>query len=435
MNLREFLQEHLTCISEAQAPKPHIYVLSDCYDVPTSETEASSHGHAAARFMNYTPKRFRDEFMARKHLILIYQGSSIVLGMTVFEYAHVPVVQSDVCTLRWSRAYIQYIDSTGLYASRQNQSHLTKSLVRAYVLYCARELKMDSLHLLATAKPAFLFAGSEFIEQKRALPAVKLVNWWLGVTERIVEEDSLTDAEVFVFAPFEEATGSARMRKRISAMNNPRWKYGVPYDAKAPCVDHVPFFEDDPKWRHFEASVLDDDEVIEAVERCSRKKPKIILDSDSDDPAPPRKTNSDALCKMTIKEFFASLQVRPEFRDAMAAFIVVQFRSSSSSLFDDVTRPQEEASQAGTRSDLATFGCRLLSTLTFESPVAAKKSSQKISSWMKLMAVSGTEIKGIPAPTPTPTAAESKHADENVPPPAVNSIQTLVKRKTTTKQQ
>ena len=368
-NLREFLLEHLTCISDDSGLKLQLYVLSDSYDTPTSDQEKEND------FMNYSPKHFRSEFMARKHLILIYQGPVIVLGMTAFEYAHIPVVSSEVCSPRWSRAYIQYVDSTGLYEARQNQSHLTKSLVRAYILYCSQKLKMESLHLLATAKPAFLFAGSEFIEQKRALPPVKLVNWWLGVIHRVTEKD-LTDARVFVFSPFEEASGSTKLRKRI--VDFERWKYGIPYDMKAPCIDHVPFFEDDPKWRHFEASVLDDDDVLEAVERSNRKKPKIIDSEDEGEGEASKKlsksSSPNSLCKMTIREFFSSLQVRPEFRDDLSAFIMIRFQSS---LFDSAVEGEKVLSEK--KSDLATFGCKLLSTLTFESVTEAKKSSQKIS--------------------------------------------------------
>ncbi len=414
MNLREFILEHLTCISDDSiSTKNQIFILSDNYDFQKQEDSENS-----TKFMNYTPKNFRNEFMARKHLILIYQGPVIVLGMTMFEYAYVPFVSSDVCNLRWSRSYIQYIDSTGLYEARQNQSHLTKSLIRTYMLYCARELKMESLHLLATAKPAFLFAGSEFIEQKRALPAVKLVNWWLGVVEQVCAKD-LTDAQVFIYSPFEEASGSNKLSKRIS--KHPKWKYGVPYDSKAPCIEHVPFFEDDPKWRHFEASILDDDEVIEAVERTSRKTPRILDSEDEDDcykKKPQKKSSSSELCKMTIKEFFSSLQVRPEFRDEMSAFVVIRFQSS---LFDPPAKVEVPIEK---KSDLATFGCKLLSTLTFEGPVEAKKSSQKITSWMKLMAVPGQQIKTIEKQSPI------EQTDENIPPPAqVNSLQSLIKRK------
>jgi hypothetical protein len=408
MNLREFLSEHLACISDdAGSSKNQVYVLSDCYDSPK---EAVSNHSNDAQFMKYSPKHFRTEFMARKHLILIYQGPVIVLGMTAFEYAHVPMVNSEFFSLRWSRSYIQYIDSTGLYEARQNQSHLTKSLVRAYLLYCARELKMESFHLLATAKPALLFAGSEFIEQKRALPSIKLVNWWLGVVEQVCTND-LDDAQVFVYAPFEEASGSTKLCKRITKL--PRWKYGVPYDSKAPCIEHVPFFEDDPKWRHFEASILDDDRF----QRPLRKKPKILDSEDGDEKKPAL-----SLCKMTVKAFFSSLQVRPEFRDEIAAFIVIRFASS---LFDAPAQGEEATIRK--KSDLATFGCKLLSTLTFESAAEAKKSSQKITSWMKLMAIPGQAIKSIELDTAKSDDASSVD-QENIP-IQVNSLQSLIKRK------
>ena len=55
------------------------------------------------------------------------------------------------------------------------------------------------------------------------------------------------------------------MKKRISTI--PNWIYGFPYAQGLPCVDQIPLFEDDPKWRHFEATILDDDEILEQVDR------------------------------------------------------------------------------------------------------------------------------------------------------------------------
>lgn len=419
MNLSDFLAQQVSIISDSSSPVPQIYVLSDSYDYPER-----SESNSPNEFLSYSPKQFRTEFLARKHLILVYQGANIVLGLTAFEYAHIPVVASDACGLRWSRAYIQYIDSTGLFQARQNQSHLTKSLVRAYALYCANQLNMESIHLLATAKPSFLFAGSEFIEEKRSLPAVKLVNWWLNLVQSLVADGLPKDTQVYVNSPFEEANGSSKLKKRVSSMGS-QWHYGFPFDAKAPCIDHIPLFEDDPKYRHFEASLQDDDAVLEEADKLNRKKPRVVVDSEDEQELmkPKKPKQNKAACRMTVKEFFASLQIRPEFRNDPSAFIIITFPSR---LFDSQKIKNEPITK---KSNLATFGCKLLSGLTFESPQEAKKSSQKISSWMKLMSIKPVTLSNFITPSSIDT--------ENIPPPdtvvpQVNSLQGLIKRKPVT---
>ena len=374
ISLLQYLKEHVTSIAQDTAievsefsQKLRLFVLSDEYN---SESSVSKN---TATFFDYTPKRFKNEFLARKHLILVYQGSQIVLGMSAFEYAFINT------STNWSRAYIQYVDTTGLFSPRSNQSHVTKSIVKSYLSYCKDILNMESVHLLAAAKPAFLFAGSEFNEGKRALPAVKLINWWIGLIQDFTSTNNKT-TKVFIYSPAEEAEGSSRMRKRISTISN--WTYGFPYASGLPCVDHIPLFEDDPKWRHFEATILDNDEISDQFDKKSKKRPKILDDEEG-------ANQSEIVCKMSVKEFFQSIQIRPEFRSDPSAFFVIQFpkrfRDSSS----------DESKCPLSKSDLATFGLKMLSGLTFESESAAKVSSQKISGWLKLMSVPSFEIKSV----------------------------------------
>lgn len=397
ISLSEYLKEHVTSLtsdspnksSEEVSHKLNLVVLTDEYDCE----QCSSND--VASFQDFTPKRFKDEFLARKHLILIFQGSKIVLGMTVFEYASINT------RTNWSRAYIQYVDTTGHFTPRSNQSHVTKSLVKSYLSYCKDILHVGSVHLLATAKPAFLFPGSEFNEGKRALPAVKLINWWIGLIQDFTLDQKKTN--VFVYSPTEEAEGSTRLKKRISTITN--WIYGFPYASGLPCVDQIPLFEDDPKWRHFEATILDD-----KGDKKNKKKARI---SDN-------VTKSEILCKMSVKDFFESIQIRPEFRSDPSAFFVIQFpkriRDSSS----------YESKYPLTRSDLATFGIKMLDGLTFESEGTAKASSQKIYGWLKLMSVSSFELRSIIFKKEN---LQTDNKIDNPEPLKVNSLQSMIKKK------
>lgn len=408
ITLLQFLKENLTALVDESAASLKIYVLSDEYADSCDQNEIES-------FMDYTPKRFKDEFLAKKNLILIYQGSQIVMGMSTFEYASVSN------RLNWSRSYIQYVDTTGLFTPRPNQGHLTRSLVKSYLAYCKNILNMGSVHLLATAKPAFLFAGSEFIVSKRALPAVKLINWWIG----LIQDFTLSSTEkckVFVYSPAEEAEGSTRMKKRISGFDG--WSYGFPYASSLPCVDQIPLFEDDPKWRHFEATILDDDELelLEQVEKKTkkRKRPRIIGEDDDDaEEGTNAKVPKSENCRISVKEFFESIQIRPEFRSDPSTFFVIQFPK----------RIKDTASEAESekllKSDLASFGMKMLSGLTFETEAIAKNSWQKISGWLKLMAVPSAEIKKVEK------AAEIQK--ENTANLQVNSLQSFIKKKSVKK--
>lgn len=398
ITLLQYLKEHVTALADESSKNLKFYVLSDEYANEADENVKS--------FMDYTPKRFKDEFLARKHLILIYQGAQIVIGMSVFEYAYTP--SNPDSQLNWSRAYVQYVDTTGLFTPRPNQSHLTRSLVKSYFSYCKDVLNMGSVHLLATAKPAFLFAGSEFIEGKRALPAVKLINWWI----RLIQDFSAKEkCQVFVYSPAEEAEGSTRMKKRISGFEG--WTYGLPYASSLSCVEQVPLFEDDPKWRHFEATILDDDELHEELERKTKKRPRII---DDDHKIQESQESKVPKCRVSVKEFFESIQIRPEFRSDPSTFFVLQFpkRIRDTANFEPI--------QHGKSSDLASFGIKMLSGLTFESESAAKASSQKIAGWLKLMAVPGVEIKQV-------TKSIEKDEKENIPSVQVKSLQSFIKKK------
>lgn len=391
-SLLQFLKKHVTVLSQdpEDVTEVNLHVLTDEYE-HKSEAKLES-------YKDYSPKQFNKEYLSRKHLILVYQGSQIVLGMTAFEYAY----KSSGSSQHSSRAYIQYVDTTGLFTPRQGQSLLTKSLLRAYLNYCKTILNVGSIHLLSSAKPAFLFAGSEFIEGKRALPAVKLINWWISLLQNYTAD---SQAKVFVYSPTEESEGSNRMKKRISSINS-NWVYGFPYASAMPCVDQIPLFEDDPKWRHFQATILE-----EESEKKQKKRAKI-----QDDAIAIRSLTN-------VKEFFESIQIRPEFRADPSAFFVLQFpKQYRDTITEDIDKP-------AIKSDLATFGIKMLGSLTFESENAAKISSQKVASWMKLMAVPSFEVTRCENDKENTVNAVNIASSIDDKPKAVLSLQSLIKKK------
>jgi hypothetical protein len=374
LSLLEYLKRHVTALTrETEShPKPQLrlYVLTDEYG---NDTETP----------NYSPKRFGNEFMARKNVILIYQKDQLVIGMTTFEYA------SSSSSRKWTRSYIQYVDTTGLYSPRELQSHLTKSLVKAYMAYCADEMKLERIHLLGMGKPSLLFAGSENNAGKRALPPMKLVNWWLNLVNDFVKTLK-TKVKVMAYSPTEAADGSNRLMKRISSLG-PNWSYNLPYESVAldsSCLDLIPLFEDDPKWRHFESTVL-----------TGRNKKKIQ--------GKRKHCETEEVEEISVRDFYESLQIRPEFRSDSCVFLVIVFdggvnsnnnrttntNTNSNPIRDTINDPCATCTPSSTA--LASFATRMLGNLTFESELDALRSSKKVSSWLKLMGVGSFEISSI----------------------------------------
>ena len=269
-------------------------------------------------------------------------------------------------------------------------------------------MRVGNVHLLATAKPSFLFAGSEFNEGKRALPAVKLINWWISLIQDFTSSNTQT-VKVFLFSPAEDAEGSSRLKKRIANFGS-NWCYGFPYASSLLCVDQIPLFEDDPKWRHFQAAILENDKVFERQEKRSKKRTKTIDDIKS------------VKCTTNVKEFFESIQIRPEFRSDPSTFFVLQFPKKIHDLCDN---PQSKR----IKSDLASFGMKILSGLTFESELAAKSSSQKITSWLKFISVPSCEIRTVDKKENIDAVKLKEDSGSLV----VNSVQTLIKKKSVTK--
>ena len=416
LDLLNYLEKHVTSLNKdlssdlpsSELNSLQLYVLSDDYNYGDEKVDTKS-------FLDFNPHNFNDEYIAKKNLILVYQGNTIVLGMSTIEYAY------SYDTKKWSRAYIQYVDTTGLFNPRELQSHVTKSLVKGYLSFCLNRLNVESVHLLATAKPAFLFAGSEFIEGKRALSAVKLINWWINLLQDFTQKNK--NSKVFVYSPSEEVENSSRLKKRISKIVN--WIYGLPYNLELPCVDQIPFFEDDPKWRHFQATILDDYDdndgygydndnvIIEDSKKSKSKSSKKLKIADAIDKT---KVN----CRINVKEFFESLQIRSEFRSEPSTFFVLKFPKK---IQDNYIWPLSESNSKS--SNLATFALKMLNNLTFETELSAKNSSQKISGWLKLMGIGGCKITEIEIENKINNDENNNSKHELV----VNSLQSLIKKK------
>lgn len=328
-----------------------IHILSDTYN----------HDDADEKYSNL---RWKCEQLYRKRIILVFQKRDnravLVIGMSVHEYCRIP---NDNSASTLTRSYIQYIDTTGLFKPRHMQTKLTQSLVVSYLEHCERVLKVHSVHLLASAKPSFLFAGSEFNETKGRLSTARLVKWWLNVIDGFLADKKHENVIINVWSPGEDHIEDMRTRERIERRqarnkdNLVTWKYGPLFDdPSGKLVDLVPLFEDDPKLKHF----------MTFYEDCG--------------------FNNLKMSNVQSKTFLETLGLRPEFRNQChSTFIVLYFPSNEN------CGVSVAASEKPTQ--LAAFATKMLNNLTFEEESKAVESSGKIASWLKFMGSKPINVK------------------------------------------
>lgn len=446
--LRKYLEHHLA-VAECRG-RLHCHVLSDAYRWEDLQHEPIG------------PRRGHCEYLQTRHTILIYMSTGsaaaaaagkpspntspakrrtcenvLVFGMTMWEYAHQarPAVPS--------RAYIQHVDTTGLYRPRRQQGTLTRAVVAAYVRYCRDVAKIPFLHLFASSQPSLLYAGSEMLPKKRVLDGARLVTWWVALVHSTLAPPSDAPAFVqrhsrpplcFLHSVAEDSmpvfVQSLRslvplLNRTSASAGGAMWQYGYPYfSADAQDAATLPLFEDDPKWRHYEAA----------------------LDGDGDRPVKRQRKNSDAV---SVHDFFQTMAYRHEFSQNPSAFIVVHFPENapapqsqspaqSSSLASSSPAPQPPK-----RTDLSAFVAKLLKTLHFHTEPEAAKSSMRIWSWLKLMGSAPFEIsvdaESVDAAhsvrfrdtvaqisRPDPAAAATPTAATTAP---FQDVQTLIRRK------
>lgn len=369
MSLAEFLEQHVQTLSTTQS-KVFCHVLTDTF-----------HNQS---FTEPSPKARAQEYLRFHHMILVFQErqaslpaspvktsslmkkpnvkksqSVLVMGMSVFEYC-----EWDSPT-QILRSYIQYVDTTGLYQPRQDQSHITKSVVSAYVSYLQNIAKAQYIHLLATAKPNYLFAGSEYISTKKELSTERLVGWWLSVISNAVSNNAV----VYAYAPGEWEDGEdvhRRMFGQLPVKEGVQYKWGVPFRDGDPIDVAIPLFEDDPKWKHYQ-KYMD--------QKKTPSRPYVYAEEESEfsqnntqesyAPPPPRIVN--------VREFISTLSARPEFAlEPEAALIAVHF-------------PANEVIKPKSSNNLAGLAGKMLKDLTFEDEDHVNSSSTKIISWLKFM--------------------------------------------------
>lgn len=186
--------------------------------------------------------------------------------------------------------------------------------------------------------------------------------------------------EAFVYSAVEEGLSShpQSLRTNLQILNricletgtNVRWHWGWPYDAQQG-QEAIPFFEDDPKWRHYEA----------ALEDLNNR---------------PAKRQRRDQAAVTVKEFFETIACRSEFRHELSVFLVLKFPLNLTAATSRAPGLPRNNFRSGVAGDFALFISKLLLTLKFGTEADALRSSMCIWSWLKLRGVMPLEVEPSP---------------------------------------
>ena len=333
--------------------------------------------------------------MLRKRLLLVFQregkSAHLVIGMSVHEYCAVE-------TGKMTKSYIQYIDTTGMYRPRECQSRLTRSLVQTYIMYCRQILRVQSVHLMASSKPSFLFAGSEFMATKGKLSTAKLVKWWLSVVEDAHAKVE-SPVQISLWSPGEDLVEDDRTKERVERRGrqgnkNNSWSYGPFYKPGDKLVDVVPLFEDDPMLKHFQSFYED----------CKMDKQKVEA--------------------LKAKTFMETLGLRPEFRNQChSTFFVVEYPDNKDKGLQNLTSKDAKPTQ------LASFAAKMLGNLTFEDEAKCLDASSKITSWLKFMGSKPVEITCDVPPSDNDVSKRKLEAPKDTENASPNNLQGLIKKR------
>lgn len=225
-----------------------------------------SQDHHSLLYIKHQHNLKVDKSTIRRMFFVTEGDEMIIAGMVVLE--------------KFPNSYIQYVDTTGLSSKRLEQSSITKWLIRDYIVK-AFDRGITLIYTFADAKDEILFKGSSENEQKRPLPPLKLINWWIRCLEYFTD--------VYVWSPYEERIQSKRIAKRIESI--PGWKYKKPFKAD----EHftvLPIFptQDDPKWQHY---------------KCMRQSGKDYK-------------------AMTVADFWETIQLRDEFQKSQNSFFAIK---------------------------------------------------------------------------------------------------------------
>lgn len=177
---------------------------------PISISIASLTSNSHSKTLQFTNSK-KTEKVSSDFLILLFCHNilSIAIKATYFEH----------------RLFVQYVDTSGFFRPRSEQSKFTKLLLQGFVQFVGAE----EVNLLACAKPSFLFPLSHKNALKKPLKASDLTKWWISQLRGSYEK-------IIVFSP------------TVKIQNDSAVVSELPFGDS-----ECPLFEQDVKLCHFNA--------------------------------------------------------------------------------------------------------------------------------------------------------------------------------------
>ncbi|RKP17824.1 hypothetical protein ROZALSC1DRAFT_30412 [Rozella allomycis CSF55] len=145
--------------------------------------------------------------------------------------------------------YMVKQDSTGLFKPRNLQKYVTRALVK----FAIKQSASSKFHLIACAKPSFLFSFSHKNPMKKPCNDIDLIWWWIHCLEDIPGTKS------WIHIPnADQLPLFQKIKSYLNVCSN--INIGYPYNKSDKARDSIPLtFSDDPKSKHF--TNLDDENV------------------------------------------------------------------------------------------------------------------------------------------------------------------------------
>jgi hypothetical protein len=166
-----------------------------------------------------------------------------VVGLKTYEYLK-------DCAIVANRrlVYLQYIDTTGFFKPREQQSQLTRCLIKAYLEYIIELRYFHRIHITARSQPEYLFKWSERNSLKSALSDIDLIRWWA----RTLSEFQSISSGHWVLPCFDVNLSPLYRQLMMQFSACSKWKEGYPYIMTNTASEQIPRFPDDPLSRHLE---------------------------------------------------------------------------------------------------------------------------------------------------------------------------------------
>lgn len=194
-------------------------------------------GKAAPR----TPsKKKLKQLIPETHFLAVYEADLLILALDVLVYK-----SADLTTL-----YVSKADSTGCHSRQVSLALLIECFLEQLL---EQQIGQVRLTLFARAQPQYIFPSSSQNAGKHQLDDRALVQWWIGILERLRRR--LKNGSGYLMVPGAESKSVERTY--LNTLPVGAWKASYNGSSKTLAKDVLLNFPDDPKGRFLDQLASD----------------------------------------------------------------------------------------------------------------------------------------------------------------------------------